>query len=153
MDPSIKLDLAEDLGEKVLEDITDNEAVVGSLMYAALATQPGISYAVAAPSRYNSQPFTSFITTAKIVVQYLTSTADSWQHFNWIDIANSFVGYSDSNWANGRTDRKSQGGHVFVTNDGYIVWQSRKQSVIPMATLEAEFITCLGASGEVKWLL
>ena len=50
-------------------------------------------------------------------------------------------------------DRKSPGGHVFVTNDGYIAWQSRKQSVIPMATLEAEFITCLGASGAAKWLL
>ena len=77
MDPSIKSDLAEDLGEKELEDITDNEAVMGSLMYAALATWPSISYAVAAPLRYNSHPFTSFMTAAKIVVQYLTSTADS----------------------------------------------------------------------------
>jgi hypothetical protein len=38
MDPNVKSDLAEDRGEKQLEDITDYQAVVGSLMYAALAT-------------------------------------------------------------------------------------------------------------------
>jgi hypothetical protein len=68
MDPNIKLDLAEDRGEKELEDITDYQAVVGSLMYAALATQLDISYAVAALSHYNSRPFTSHMTAAKRVL-------------------------------------------------------------------------------------
>jgi len=76
MVPNIKLDLAEDRGEKELEDITDYQAVVGSLMYAALATWPDISYAVAALSRYNSRPFTSHMTAAKRVHQYLKSTAE-----------------------------------------------------------------------------
>jgi len=67
MDPNIKLDLAEDRGEKELEDITDYQAVLGSLMYAALATRPDISFAVAALSRYNSRPFTSHMTAAKRV--------------------------------------------------------------------------------------
>jgi hypothetical protein len=48
MDLNVKLDLAKDLGEKQLEDITDYQAVMGSLMYAALATQPDILNAVAA---------------------------------------------------------------------------------------------------------
>jgi hypothetical protein len=58
VDPNVKLDLAEDYGEKELKDITDYETVVGSLMYTALASRPDISYAVAAHSRYNSRPFT-----------------------------------------------------------------------------------------------
>jgi hypothetical protein len=37
-DSDVKLDLAEDQGEKELEDITYYQAVMGSLMYAALAT-------------------------------------------------------------------------------------------------------------------
>jgi hypothetical protein len=44
IDPNTKLDLAEDRGELKLEDITYYQAVVGSLMYAALATWPDISY-------------------------------------------------------------------------------------------------------------
>jgi len=99
-DPKVKLDLAKDRGEKELEqeDITDNQAGVESLMYAALATRPDISYAVAALSRYNSQLFTSHMTAARRVLQYLKSTADFRLHFtgNGIDIGNSLIGYSDS---------------------------------------------------------
>ena len=77
MDRNVKLDFAEDRGEKVLEqeDITDYQEVVGSLMDAALATRPDISYAFAALSHYNSRPFTSHMTAAKRVFQYLNSTA------------------------------------------------------------------------------
>jgi len=150
MDPNIKLDLAKDRGEKELEDITDYQAVVGSLMYAALATRPDILYAVPVLSCYNSQPFTSHMTAAKRVRQYLKSTADFRIHLNGIDIGNSLLEYSDSDWANHSADHKSQGGHVFLTSNGAISWQSRKQSLIAMSILEAEFIACLEASREAK---
>jgi hypothetical protein len=155
----LTLDLAEDWGEKELEDITDYQAVVGSLMYAALATRPDISYAVAALSRYNSRPFTSHMTAAERVLQYLKSTADFRLHFNGngicigIDFGNSLIGYPDSNWANDSADRKSQGGHVFLASNGAISWQSRKQSLIAMSTLKAEFIPCSEVSIEAKWFL
>jgi hypothetical protein len=51
MDSNVKLDLAEDWGEKELKYITGYQAIVGSLMYAALATRPNISFAVAALCR------------------------------------------------------------------------------------------------------
>jgi hypothetical protein len=47
MDSNAKLDLAEDRGEKELEDIKEYQAIVESLIYAALATRPNISLAVA----------------------------------------------------------------------------------------------------------
>jgi hypothetical protein len=106
------------------------------------------------------------MTAAKRVLQYLKSTADFRLHFNsngngigisngiGIDIGNSLVGYSDSDWANDSADRKSQGGHVLPSSDGVAVsWQSRKQSLIAMSTLKAEFIACLEPSREAKWLL
>jgi hypothetical protein len=157
MDPSVKLDLAENRGEKELDDIRDYQAVVGSLMYTALATQPDITYAVAAHSGYISRPFTRHMTAAKRVLRYLKCTADFRLHFNRngidTDIGNSLIGYSDSDWANDSADRKSQGGHVFLASNGALSWQSRKQSLIAMSTLEAEFIICLEASREAKWLL
>ena len=169
MDPNVKLDLAEDPGEKELEDITDYQAVVGSLMYTALATGPDILYAVTALSRYNSRPFTRHMTAAKRVLQYLKSTADFRLDFTGngigigivigigigmnIDIGNSLVGYPDPDWANDSADRESQGGHAFLASNGAILWKSRKKSLITMSTLEAEFITCSEASREAKWLL
>jgi len=157
MDPNVKLDVAEDRGKKELEDITDYQAVVGSLMHTALATRPDNSYAVAALSRYNSWPFTSHMTAAKRVLQYLKSKADFQLHFNGngigIDIGNSLVGYLESDWANHSADCKSEGGHVFLASNGAISWQSWKQSLIAMSTLEAEFIACSEASREAQWSL
>jgi hypothetical protein len=71
-------------------------------MYAALATGPDISYAVAALSRYNLRPFTSHMTAAKRVLQYLESTANFRLHYTGkgigvgIDTDNYLVAYSDS---------------------------------------------------------
>ena len=42
---------------------------------------------------------------------------------------------------------------MFLASNGTIWWQSRKQSLIAMSTLEAELITCLEAFREAKWLL
>ena len=108
MDPNVKLDLAEDRGEKELKDIKCYQAIVGSLMYAALATRPDISFAVAALCRYNSCPLTSHLTAANRVLQYLKSTANFRLHFSSSSCTNQLTGYTDSDWANDSADRKSR---------------------------------------------
>jgi hypothetical protein len=119
-------------------------------MYVALATRPDISFAVAALSRYNSRPFTSHLTAAKRVLRYLKATKDYRLHYSSAET--SLTGYTDSEWASDSADRKSQGGHVFISN-GPISWQSRKQDLVAISTLEAEYIACSEASREGRWLL
>jgi len=46
-------------------DRGEYQAIVGSLMYIALATRPDISYTVAAVSCYNLKPFTCHSTAAE----------------------------------------------------------------------------------------
>jgi len=144
LDPNVKLDLAEERGEKELRDIKGSQAIVGSLMYVALATRPDISFSVAALCQYNSHPFTSHLTTAKRVLQYLKSTADFRLHFSSSSTASNdqLTCYTDSDWVNDSADRKSQGGHIFLLRNGAVSWQSREQDLIAMSTLEAEYITC-----------
>jgi len=87
---------------------------------------------VTALPHYYLPPFSSLITTAKIFLQYLNSTVHLQPHFNGncinigigIDIGNGLGGYSDSDWANGSADCKSQGGHVFLASNEAILWQS-----------------------------
>jgi len=97
------------------------------------------------------------MTTAKRVLQYLKSTAEFQLHFigtnSCIDIGNSPVRYSDSDWANDSVGHKLQRYHVFLASNGAISWQSQKQGLICMSTLDAEFIACSAASREAKWLL
>jgi hypothetical protein len=178
MDPNVKLDLADDQGEKELDkgSVKHYQVIVESLMYAALATRADISYAVAALCRYNSRPCTSHMTAAMRVLHYFKATADFRLHFNGNGSGNGngnsnrngngmgnvngngnygVVGFTDSDWASDSTDRKSQGGHVFLTcyDGGAISWQSRKQDLIALSTLEAEYIACSDASREARWLL
>jgi len=125
-------------------------------MYAALATRPDISFAVAALCQYNSRPFTSPLTTAKIVLQYLISTANFGLHFrssSSTDSNDQLTGYTDSNWANDSANRKSQGGYIFLLSNGAVSWQSQKQDLIAMSTLEAKYIVCSEGSHEAEWLL
>jgi hypothetical protein len=151
--------LAKDQSEKELENTTDYQPVVGLLMDAAIVTWPDILYAVAALSHYNSWPFTSYMAGAKLVLQYLKSTADFGLHFIGnvigigIGIGNNLVGYSDSDLANASMDRKSQGGHGFLASNGAMPWQSRKQRLSAMSNLDTEFIACLKASRATQWLL
>jgi hypothetical protein len=114
MVPNIELDIADDRGEKEheKESVKHYHVIVGSLMYAAFATRPDISYALC---RYNSRPFTSHMIAANRVLQYLNATAYFRLHFNGNGNGNDgIVGFTDSDWANDSTDRKSQGGHVIV---------------------------------------
>ena len=49
-------------------------SMVGSLLYAALGTQPDLSYCVTALSRYNSTPLQMHITAARRALRYLKGT-------------------------------------------------------------------------------
>jgi len=160
MVPNIKLDFADNRGEKELdkESVKHYPVIVGSLMYAALAMWPNISYAVAAFCRSNPRPFTSHMTTAQRVLQYLKATAHFRLDFNGNCSGNDnygVVGFTDSNWASDCTDPESHGGHVFLTchDGGAISWQSRKQDLIALSTLKAEYIACSEASREARCLL
>jgi hypothetical protein len=61
-------------------------------------------------------------------------------------------GYSDSDFAGHKDDRKSTSGYVFTLAGGTISWKSSKQTVTASSTMYAEFIACYEASGQVKWL-
>ena len=150
LDDKVKLDLAEEEEDGEV-DPKLYQAIVGSLMYIALATRPDISFAVAALSRYNSRPFARHLTAAQRVLRYLKVTKDFCLRYNSTG-PNTLIGYTDSEWASDSADRKSQGGHIFISN-GTISWQSRKQDLVATSTLEAEYIACSEASREGRWLL
>jgi hypothetical protein len=127
IDPNVKLDMAEDQGEKELKDIKGYQPIVGSLMYTALATRPDVWFPVAGHCRYNSRPFTSHLTGTKIVCQYFKSRGNFRLHFNSSSSTNSndqLTGHTDSESANDSTACQSQRGHVFLLSNGAVPWQS-----------------------------
>jgi hypothetical protein len=130
-------------------------SMVGSLMYAAIGTRPDISYAVKALSRYNQSPLTMHLTAAKRIIRYLKGTVDLAIVYRKDPSlpADNLRLYSDSDWAGSLADRKSVGGCTVLTpgGTGLINWFAKKQSVIALSTLEAEYIACSDATREALW--
>jgi hypothetical protein len=64
----------------------------------------------------------------------------------------SLIGYTDSNWAGNGTDHKSTYGYVFSFGSGPFFWSSKKQSMISLSTIEAEYRGVVNASTQAVWL-
>ena len=91
------------------------------------------------------------MTAAKRILKYLNQTKD----LNLTYVRNSpeaLVGYSDADWAGDVQDRRSTSGNVFLLGGGAIAWSSRKQSLVALSTVEAEYMALSVATQEAIWL-
>ncbi|KAL1937083.1 hypothetical protein VTO73DRAFT_15123 [Trametes versicolor] len=82
------------------------QAIVGSLMYAALGTRPDIAHAAQQLSQYSSNPGPVHLTVAKRILRYLKGAPDFGLTYRRADTLEPF-GFSDADWANDLDDRKS----------------------------------------------
>ncbi|MCP4114884.1 MAG: hypothetical protein GY737_05660, partial [Desulfobacteraceae bacterium] len=73
-DPNVILEL--DDGNSSEVDKTDYQALVGSLLYAAVATRPDIAQAVSMVCRFTSSPTAAHLTAAKRILRYLKATKE-----------------------------------------------------------------------------
>jgi hypothetical protein len=98
----------------LLEDNKPYQSLVGSLLYAAVATRPDIAQAVSKLARMMSKPEQQHWELAKRVLRYLKGTAQMGLHFSGgtCDEPNVLVGYSDADWAGEDTTRRSTTGYV-----------------------------------------
>ena len=131
-------------------------SVVGSLLYAALATRPDIAYAVNVLSRFISAPLPQHWDAVKRVLRYLKGTA----HIGLVYRANEegtdriVLGptYADADWAGDMDDRRSTTGVVMKINGTAVSWKSKKQTTTALSSAEAEYYAAGEATKEILWL-
>eukprot|EP00253_Pinus_taeda_P017461 PITA_17461 len=61
-------------------------------------------------------------------------------------------GFVDADWAGDLDQRISTSGYVFNLFGGAVSWMSKKQSVVALSTIEAEYMAATHASKEAVWL-
>jgi hypothetical protein len=126
------------------------QAIIGSLMYAAVGTRPDISFAVQALSQFNVAHTPIHCTAAKHVLCYLKGTCNF--GITYGDISDFVItGYSDADWGQNRADRRSVSGYAFIIGGGLTSWSSKKQSTVALSTMEAEYVALAHATKEVIW--
>ena len=127
------------------------QSMVGSLLYAAMATRPDIAQAVGVVSKFSAKPTEAHLTAVKRIFRYLKGTTNLALRYSKGENG-TLTGYSDADWAGDRDDRHSTTGHVFLMSGGAVSWLSKKQTTVALSTAEAEYIALCSATQETVWL-
>lgn len=127
--PSVALD----------DDVYNYRQLLGSLMYLSVCTRPDISYACSQLSQFNSGFDLSHWQAAKRILRYLAGTIN----YSLCVIKSnklSLSAYTDADWGNDSTDRKSYTGFVVKLGNNVVNWESRKQRCVALSSTEAEYL-------------
>ncbi|KAK6139114.1 hypothetical protein DH2020_027143 [Rehmannia glutinosa] len=147
MNTSVKMYMDAD-GKAV--DQTRYRAIIGSLLY-LIASRPDITFAVGVCARFQSVPKESHMTAAKRILIYLKGCQEVGL---WYPKQGGFklIGYSDSDYAGCRVDRKSTSGTRQMHGNRLVFWFSKKQNSIATSTAEAKYIAAGSCCAHVLWM-
>jgi len=129
-------------------------SAVDSLIYAMVCTRRDIAYAVGVLSRFMSKLGKENWTTMKWVFRYLCGTSDyglCYQGRAGLDRVLDIHGFVDAHCVGDLDQRRSTSGYVFNLFGGAVSWMSKKQSIVALSTIEAEYMATTHASEELVW--
>lgn len=116
-------------------------------------TRPDIAASVSILAQRVSQPRMEDWNELNRTLKYLKGTANLKLALAQKDYKGDLLfGYSDANWAEDKTNRKSNSGHVFLVNGAAVCWSARKQSLVALSTCEAEFVALSEACRAASWV-
>lgn len=138
---------------KLLGSNEEYRKIIGMLLYLATHTRPDIAASVSILSKKVEQPRDNDLNEVKRVVRYLKGTRDLKLKLNGACEGGELHAYSDSDWAEDKSDRKSNSGYFTTMNGGTISWCSRKQNVTALSSCEAEYVALTETCKEVVWLV
>ncbi|KAL4082844.1 hypothetical protein QTP88_029500 [Uroleucon formosanum] len=118
--------------------------LIGCLMYAMLATQPGLSYCLNYFSNFSS------LDASKNVLRYIKGTLNHSIIYKKQTITPILEGYVDAYWANHK-DRKSVTAYIFKIYESIVSWSTNRQPTITLLTTEAEYMAVSYATCEAIW--
>jgi hypothetical protein len=126
--------------------------LIGKLLYLSLGTRPDISAAVAILSQKSSKPNRLDLHEVRRVIKYVQATSDFKLRISNKDKPAKLEIYSDANWAEDETDRKSNSGYISFFAGGTLTWSCKKQNCLAGSSTDAEYYALYEASMEVLWL-
>ena len=129
-------------------------ALVGSLLYCAVATRPDIALAVSKVSHVMSKPGPTHYRRALHILRYLKQTVDLGIRYGGAEVVqkNVLTAFCDADYAGCVDSRKSTSGYVFHLNGGPVSWLSKLQSTVALSTTEAEYVAVAACACDAVFL-
>lgn len=126
--------------------------LIGCLTYATQTMRPDLCASTNYFSRFQSCFKREHFDRAKRVLRYIKLTTDLKMVYCKHQDAVPLIGYTDSDWAGDKNDRKSVSGYVFKVYGNVVSWSSRKQPTVSLSSTEAEYMALSDGICEAKWL-
>lgn len=124
--------------------------LLGCLMFLMLGMRADICFCVSYMSRFQDKASDTHFRHLMRVLKYLVTTKglkivyDCKSENDEIPL----IGYADSDWANDTTDQKSTSGYCLKVFNCLVSWASKKQTLVSLSTVEAEYIALVEACTE-----
>jgi hypothetical protein len=102
-------------------------------------------------ARFQSDPKECHLVAVKRILRYLVSTPC----FGiWYPKGSTFdlIGYSDSDYAGCKVDRKSTSGTCQFLGRSLVFWSSKKQTSVALSTAEAEYVAAGQCCAPLLWM-
>ena len=123
--------------------------MIGSLLYLT-TSRPDIMFSVCLCARFQADPNESHLTAVKRIFRYLNGTKDLGLWYPKLSNL-SLCGFSYSDFAGDKVDRKSTSGCCQFLGSSSISWHSKKQNSVALSTTEAEYIAAGACCSQVHW--
>lgn len=136
--------------DKAFENPTYFRSLAGKLQYLTL-TRPSLQFAVNYVCQNMHFPTVSDYTLLKRIPRYVKGTITMEISFNK-DTDFTLRAYSDSDWADCKTTRRSTGGFCTFLGNNLISWSTLKQQMVSKSSIEAEYRSLSDTPSEITWL-
>ncbi|KAJ9552796.1 hypothetical protein OSB04_016841 [Centaurea solstitialis] len=147
MAPPVKLD-SDPNGNSI--NITEYRGMIGSLLYLT-ASRPDIMFSTCLCARFQADPKESHLYAVKRIFRYLKGTPDLGLWYPK-DSGFDLIGYSDSDFAGSKLDRKSTTGSCQLLGGKLVSWSSKKQHSVSTSTAEAEYVAARSCCAQILWM-
>lgn len=131
--------LEKSASEHLDDNIYQFRQLIGCLMYLSVCTRPDIAYSCSQLSQYLTAFDKSHWVAAKRILRYLAGTVNLGLCF-YKSNALSIAAYTDADWGNDISDRKSYTGFVIKLGNSVVSWEARKQRCVALSSTEAEYL-------------
>jgi len=108
-------------------------------------------FSVCLCAKFQAKPKESHYVAAKRILKYLKGTTEVCLWYP-SEATLNLVGYSDSDFAGCKVDRKSTSGTCHLLGSNLISWHSKKQACVALSTAEAECIAVGSCCAQTIWL-
>jgi hypothetical protein len=131
-----------------MHNVPYHEAV-SALNWAALATHPDITFAIATVACFTTNPGPAHWEAVKRIFRYLSGMHDLWLSYG--KSKHALEGYADADGSMNE-DRHAILGYAFLIDSSAISWSSKRQEIVSLSTTESKYVAATHGGKEAIWL-